>query len=92
VAALDKIVKLAESFNADWTAGKFDSARAVFESLDSAVQQVISDLNINASPQAKLLLASVGIGVRSNCFTDCRSSSEPATSNGKCSSECAKDC
>jgi hypothetical protein len=64
VPALDKIVKLAESFNADWTAGKFDSARAFFESLDSTVQQVIADLNINASPQAKLLLASVAIGVR----------------------------
>lgn len=62
--ALDKIIKLAESFNADWVAGKFDSARAFFESLDSTVQQVIADLGVNASTRVKLLLASLGIAVR----------------------------
>lgn len=61
---LDKVVRLATDFNKDWTDGKFDSARTFFENLDSTVQQVITDLGINASPRAKLLLASVGIAVR----------------------------
>lgn len=61
---LDKIVKLATDFNADWVAGKFDSARTFFENLDSTVQQVIGDLGVTASPRVKLLLASLGIAVR----------------------------
>jgi hypothetical protein len=61
---LDKIVKLSESFNADWVAGKFDTARTFFESLDTTVLQVMNDLGVNASPRAKLLLSTVGIAVR----------------------------
>ena len=61
---LDKIIKLATDFNTDWVAGKFDSARTFFENLDTTVQQVITDLGVNATPRAKLLLASVGIAVR----------------------------
>jgi len=63
-SALDKIIKLATDFNADWVAGKFDSARTFFENLDLTVQQVMNDLGVSASPRAKLLLASVGIAVR----------------------------
>lgn len=61
---LDKIVKLATDFNTDWVAGKFDTARTFFENLDTSVQQVITDLGVTASTRAKLLLASVGIAVR----------------------------
>lgn len=64
LSILDKIVSLANDFNKDWVAGEFDSARTFFENLDSTVQQVITDLGINASPRAKLLLASLGIAVR----------------------------
>lgn len=64
LAVLDKIVKLATDFNRDWVAGKFDSARTFFESLDTTVQQVITDLELNASARVKLLLASVAVGVR----------------------------
>lgn len=64
VPLLDKVVALAKSFNAAWTAGKFDSARTFFENLDTTVQQVISDLGLNASTRVKLLLASVGIALR----------------------------
>lgn len=64
IPALDKIIKLATDFNADWIAGKFDSARTFFDNLDTTVQTVISDLGLNASARVKLLLASVGIGVR----------------------------
>jgi len=64
LAILEKIAKLGASFNNEWVAGKFDSARTTFEALDKAVLQVISDLQINASPQAKLALASLGVGVR----------------------------
>ncbi len=61
---LDKIAKLATDFNADWTAGKFDSARTIFDNLDSTINQVISDLEVNASTRVKLMLATLGIGIR----------------------------
>ncbi len=61
---LGKVVKLASDFNSDWVAGKFDSAKTFFENLDTAVTQVINDLGINASPRGKLLLATLGIAVR----------------------------
>jgi hypothetical protein len=61
---LDKIRKLAKDFDADWTAGKFDSAKKFFENLDTLVSQTITDLEINASTRAKLWLATLGIAVR----------------------------
>lgn len=64
VPALDKVISLAKSFNEAWVAGKFDDARSFFENLDTTVGQVIADLGINASTRIKLLLASVGIAVR----------------------------
>lgn len=64
VPALAQALKLAKDFNADWTAGKFDSARKFFENLDTIVGQVISDLGVNASTRVKLLLATLGIAVR----------------------------
>lgn len=62
--ALDKIVKLATDFNTAWVAGKFDSARTFFESLDTTVQQVMNDLEINGTTRVKLLVATLGIAVR----------------------------
>lgn len=61
---LGKIAKLADDFNADWTAGKFDSAKALFENLDTLIGQAINDLGVNASTRAKLLLATIGIALR----------------------------
>ena len=61
---LAQVIKLANDFNADWTAGKFDSAKTFFENLDVVVGQVISDLGLNASTRVKLLLATLGIAVR----------------------------
>lgn len=61
---LDKIIALAVDFNKDWVAGKFDSARSLFENLDSTIQQVITDLDVNATPRVKLLLASLGVALR----------------------------
>ena len=61
---LDKIAKLAHDFNDAWVAGKFDSARKFFENLDETVSLVINDLGINAGARVKLLLASLGIAVR----------------------------
>jgi len=63
-ALLGKIVSLADDFNKDWVAGKFDSARTLFGNLDVVVSQVISDLGVNASTRIKLLLAALGIALR----------------------------
>lgn len=61
---LDKIITLANSFNNAWTAGKFNDARTFFLNLDTLVGQVIADLGVNATPRMKLILATLGIGVR----------------------------
>lgn len=61
---LKKIVSLAQDFNRDWTAGKFDTAKDFFLNLDILVNQVITDLGASASTRAKLLLAALGIAVR----------------------------
>lgn len=63
-ALLGKIVSLATDFNKDWVAGNFDSARTLFDNLDTVVGQVISDLGVNATTRVKLLLAAVGIALR----------------------------
>ena len=64
VPKLDQIIKLATDFNADWVAGKFDTARDLFDNLDVVVEQVINDLGINSTTRVKLLLATLGIGLR----------------------------
>lgn len=61
---LNKISALAVSFKAAWDAGKLADARTFFTNLDTLVAQVIADLGINASTRVKLILASLGIGVR----------------------------
>src|SRR5215472_2448281 len=63
-ARLDEIVKLATDFNNDWIAGNFDSAKAIFQNLDTLIGQVITDLSITASTKVKLLLATIGIALR----------------------------
>ena len=55
---------VANDFNSAWVKGQFDSARQFFESLDETVTLVINDLGIGASTRVKLLLASLGIAVR----------------------------
>lgn len=62
--ALDKIASLATSLKAAWDAGKLDDARSFFTNLDTLVGQVISDLGINATTRVKLILASLGLGLR----------------------------
>lgn len=52
----DQASKLFADFNADWIAGKFDSARTVFDNLDTLITQIINDLEINASPRVKFIL------------------------------------
>lgn len=61
---LGKIVALANSFNSAWVAGKFADAKTLFLNLDTSVSQVIADLGLNASTRTKLLLASLGLAVR----------------------------
>ena len=61
---LSKIVSLANSFNAAWVAGKFADAKTFFLNLDTLVSQVIADLGLNATTRTKLLLASLGVAVR----------------------------
>jgi len=62
--ALGKIVSLANDFSKDWSAGNFASARTAFDNLDTEINQVITDLGLNASTRIKLILAALGIGLR----------------------------
>lgn len=64
LAVLSKISALAVSFKTAWDAGKFDDARTFFANLDTTIGQVISDLGINATTRVKLILATLGIGLR----------------------------
>jgi hypothetical protein len=63
-STLDKIVTLGTDFDKFWVAGKFDSAKTVFENLDTIINQVITDLGVNANTHVKLLLATLGIALR----------------------------
>jgi len=63
-SALGKIGSLANDFSKDWSAGNFASARTAFDNLDTLINQVITDLGLNASTRIKLILAALGIGLR----------------------------
>lgn len=56
---LDKIVSLATDFNSDWVA-ESSTPREPF----SRLGQVMNDLGVNASTRVKLLLAGLGIALR----------------------------
>jgi hypothetical protein len=60
---IDKILKVADDFNADYQWGDFASAASVFASLDADITQLISDLGVNVSDHVKADLVLIDAGL-----------------------------
>lgn len=62
--AIKKIVKLAQDFDAAYQAGKFTDALTLFQNLTSLIDQLVSDIGGQLSPQIKTALAIVNVALR----------------------------
>lgn len=60
---IEKILKVADDFNADYQRGDFVNATAIFANLEADVTQLISDVGVNLSSRAKMALVFIDAAV-----------------------------
>jgi len=60
---IDKIIKVADDFNADYQRGDFKNAASIFATLEGDVTQLISDLGVNVSQRIKVALVLVDAAI-----------------------------
>lgn len=60
---IDKIIKVADDFNADYQKGDFATAATIFATLEGDITQLIADLGKNVSDRVKTALILVDAGI-----------------------------